>query len=281
MSLSGFSALFLIPALSAAISEVNSFPVPRMGTSESSIFFYRKPSRDATGLLLLVPGYNGSGESMLDERWCQFADEHGLVLLAPTFRASPEQLKRQEGYYYPAQGSGAQIDEALAVIGAKLGVKTDSVLIFGFSAGAHFAHRFALWRPEQVSAFVAYSAAWWSEPGESLREVPALIMCGENDERLQATREFFQKGLVLQLPWVWRSYKDSGHEVTPAVRSMAEAFLSHYASRSHDAGKSSKGERIFGDIQKYCMESEADSIPEAVRIELPSREVAETWIKEK
>ena len=35
-----------------------------------------------------VPGYNGSGSAMLEGRWSRFADEHALVLLAPTFPAA-------------------------------------------------------------------------------------------------------------------------------------------------------------------------------------------------
>ncbi len=61
-------------------------------------------------------------------------------------------------------GSGEATVEALGRIGAKLGMKPDKILIFGFSAGAHFAHGFASWKPERVKAFVAYSAGWWDEP---------------------------------------------------------------------------------------------------------------------
>ena len=146
------------------LSDVGSFPVAGDGGAENVEFFYRKPSGVPTGVLLLVPGYDGSGSAMLDERWCRFADEHALVLLAPMFQTNPEQLKKGQGYYYPGQGSGGQVEMALAEIRGKLGVKTDRVLIFGFSAGAHFAHRFALWKAERVKAFVAYSAAWWSDP---------------------------------------------------------------------------------------------------------------------
>jgi hypothetical protein len=131
-----------------------------------------------------------------------------------------------------------------------------------------------------VKAFVAYSAAWWSEPEETLHGIPALIMCGECDPRFEATREFFQQALELHLPWVWRSYKDTGHELTPAVRSMAEAFLAHYAHQLNDGGQAIKDDVLYGDIQRYRTGSDANSIPEAVRIELPSRAVAETWKKE-
>lgn len=162
-----------------------------------------------SGILLLIPGYNGSGEAMMDARWKAFAEKHGLVLLAPTFKTTPEELQRGRGYYYPEQGSGAEVERMLEQVGKETGVQTDKILIFGFSVGAHFAHRFALWKPQRVKAFVAYSAAWWSEPTEALREVPALIVCGEADRpRFEPTKEFFERGggrAALSVPAGWRN----------------------------------------------------------------------------
>ncbi|MFA7235013.1 MAG: hypothetical protein WC076_12975 [Terrimicrobiaceae bacterium] len=68
--------------------------------------------------------------------------------------------------------------------------------------------------------------------------------------------------------------QNTGHQLTPAVRSMAEVFLAHYAGEG-------RGEVLYGDIQRYRVVPEKDSIPEEVRIEIPSPTVAETRLKEK
>ena len=128
------------------------------------------------GVLVLVPGYNGQGEAILDDQWKKFTIENNLALLAPTFRAEGMENNSGKGYYYPEQGSGEVLERALAKLNRRTGVQTDRILIFGFSAGAHFGHRFALWKPQRVKAFVAYSAGWWSEPTAAIRKVPALIM---------------------------------------------------------------------------------------------------------
>jgi len=238
------------------------------------------------GVLLLIPGYNGSGEAMLDDRWRQFADQNSLILVAPTFKnTNPEELHQNRGYYYPEQGSGEQVEKALEKVHLRTGVQVDHLLIFGFSAGAHFAHRFALWKPEQVAAFVAYSAGWWSDPMPSLRTVPALIMCGETDPRYEATLNFMEKGLALHLPWIWRSYKNTDHQLTSPVRSMAESFLAYEAAQLKSGNALSKAtpDRIlYGDIQTYQVvtASEKESIPEEVRIQLPSQQIASIWQKE-
>lgn len=236
-------------------------------------------ARAGTGVLVLVPGYNGNGEQMLDARWKEFATKHDLVLLAPTFRAEGQENNEGKGYYYPEQGSGEVMERALAELKRRSGVATDQVLFFGFSAGAHFVHRFALWKPQRVKAFVAYSAGWWSEPTARVKNVPALIMCGEADERYAATFEFFKRGQRLGCPWVWRSYKETGHVLTPAVRGMAEVFLAHYAGIEGQAGVAGP---LYGDIQTYRSvgSAERETIPEEFRIALPSAAVAEIWEKE-
>lgn len=239
-------------------------------------------SHRPSGVLVLIPGYNGSGEKILDDRWKHFADEHSLVLLAPTFTSTnnPQEL-RTNGYYYPEQGSGAVIEEALSEVHRRTGAPVNKILIFGFSAGAHLAHRLALWKPDRVEAFVAYSAGWWSDPTPALGGVPALIMCGESDERYEPTRAFMERAMALHLPWIWRSYKETGHQLTPAVRSMAEAFLAEEADRLK-AGGGISAPQYYGDIQSYQVvpDTDRETIPEAVRVPIPSVAVAEVWKKE-
>ena len=268
-------------------AKVESFPIV---SKEASVpFFLYRPdsssegiSHRPSGVLLLIPGFNGSGEKILDDSWKRFADEYSLVLLAPTFTSTnnPQEL-RTKGYYYPEQGSGAVIEEALWEVHRRTGAPVDKILIFGFSAGAHLAHRFALWKPDRVEAFVAYSAGWWSDPTAALRGVPALIMCGEGDERYEPTRAFMERGMALHLPWIWRSYKETGHQLTPAVRSMAEAFLAEETDRLK-AGVGIPSPQFYGDIQSYQVvpASDRETIPEAVRVPIPSEAVAEVWKKE-
>jgi predicted esterase len=225
-------------------------------------------------VLLLVPGYNGAGEGMLSHSWMSFADANGLVLLAPTFHATPEELHAGKGYYYPSKGSGEAIEKAIDEVSRRVsGLSTSRILIFGFSAGAHVAHRFALWKPAHVEAFVAVSAAWWDKPTRAIAGVPALIMCGEDDPRFSVTEAFFEEGTELGAPWVWRSYQHAGHQVTPAMLALAQAFLRHYSRAEKDAV-------TYGDAQTYEITRDPEQIPEIARVRLPSAEFAHLWQKE-
>lgn len=248
--------------------------------NKEAVFWYRLPLNGSvpTAVLLLIPGYNGEGRGMLESGpWARFADEQHMVLVGPTFKTTPEEMHSGRGYYYPELWSGEATLKALEQIRAKTGVRNDKVFLFGFSAGAHFVHRFALWRPEKVAAFVAYSAGWWNAPKSTLRNTPGLIMCGEADERFEPTYAFFAQGRRLGLPLIWRSYSGIDHEVNPKAVKMAQAFLDFYA-------RDGKPQNFIGDIQayRYYFPSSADAqhVPPESRVILPSRKIAEVWQEE-
>jgi len=237
-------------------------------------------------VLVLIPGFNGVGRTWLegDNEWTQFADLEGILLIGPSFNTTMEEVRAHRGYYYPALWSGEATLRAVEEIGRRERVPVDKFMIFGFSAGAHFAHGFALWKPERVSAFVAYSAGWWDKPTLAAKAVPGLIMCGEGDERYEATRAFMAQAADLKLPWMWRSYAGVGHEIRPPVIRMAQSFLKFYASQAPPpggAGGAMTPPAFIGDIQRYVYfaadSEEARNIPADQRVPLPSREVAEAW----
>ena len=79
-------------------------------------------ARAGMGLLVLVPGYNGDGGEMLDQRWKAFAEKKGMLLLAPTFKAEGHENNGGRGYYYPEQGSGKVMEAAIAAAGNEDGM---------------------------------------------------------------------------------------------------------------------------------------------------------------
>jgi poly(3-hydroxybutyrate) depolymerase len=271
---------------SVAAAEVSHVSVATSSSHNPKVdFHYRVPHTQPTRatnrtplVLLLIPGYNGDGRDMLnDTGWARFADKEHLILVAPTFKTTPQELDKRQGYYYPELWSGKATTTALQQIQSRVDADTSKILLFGFSAGAHFVHRFANWNPERIRAFVACSAGWWDSPLPRLRTVPALIMCGERDLRFGPTHEFMQKGQSLRLPWIWRGYAQVDHQITPPVQRMAEAFLAHYA-------RNQPAEPWAGDLQTYEVfptgSAEAEAIPPELRVLLPSKEMAEVWRQE-
>ncbi|MDD4017067.1 MAG: hypothetical protein PHV28_03895 [Kiritimatiellae bacterium] len=101
-----------------------------------------------------------------------------------------------------------------------------SLLLYGFSGGAHFAARFAEWKPERVAAWCAYSAGWWDEPKTSDNMPPGIVACGEADGRLGASLSYFKQGRAAGKPWLWIGVPGNGHSPDGRV----EAFVRDYFS---------------------------------------------------
>jgi poly(3-hydroxybutyrate) depolymerase len=194
---------------------------------DGQVFYLYVPKRMITQgeparILVSVHGYNGrkadeKGRKHVKrsaERWSSLAEKRGWVILAPQFNE-----KRFQNDYQRLNLSGLRADERLIEILSMLhksvaGLKTDKVLLFGFSGGGQFVHRFAAFHPKRVDRAVAAAAGWYLWPDETLpyplgtnagslprdlrpqlRELcrmSLLVMTGQNDYQQGAFRKYFK-----------------------------------------------------------------------------------------
>jgi pimeloyl-ACP methyl ester carboxylesterase len=113
---------------------------------------YTAGSGRSLPVLALVHGSDRRPQQLRDE-FAAFCEEHGCIAVAPLFPAGIEAPDDFDGYKYLGGGDLrydnillAMLDEVTAVYGAD----TARFLLFGFSGGAHFAHRFALLHPARL-----------------------------------------------------------------------------------------------------------------------------------
>lgn len=142
----------------------------------------------------------------LRESFVEYADRANAIVLAPLFPAgigTPEDLD----HYKYLRFEDVHYDEILlamaAEVAAKYGVDDARFSMFGFSGGAHFAHRFLYVHPRRLTAVVIGAPgsvtlptekfAWW--PGlrdfaahfgrpvdwKAVRAVPTLLVVGAED----------------------------------------------------------------------------------------------------
>lgn len=173
-------------------------------------------------VLVLTPGTNGNGEGLIRQReWQEFAREQKLALVGVSFASPDAILHENRGYYYAAQGSGELLLE-----GIRKAFRRDlPIVLFGFSAGAHFSSRFVEWKPERVITWCAYSAGWWDEPTEAKVTPPGIVACGEEDGRLGASLVHFKQGRALGRPWLWVELPKTGHSCPPAMTQFARDYF--------------------------------------------------------
>lgn len=204
----------------------NSFLVLQMPPSEAmnrADIWYAKPPPNPRGVLVLCPGANGNGLSLIRQRaWREFASREKLVLVGIHFESPGELLSNCQGYYQASKGSGDLLTAGLR----KICGRDLPVLLCGFSGGAHFITRFIEWKPERVLAWVAGGAGVLETPTRQKASPPGIMACGENDPRLGGALSFFKQGRAADKPWLWIEMPGAGHNLTPEFEEFSRRYFS-------------------------------------------------------
>jgi pimeloyl-ACP methyl ester carboxylesterase len=162
------------------------------------------PPRPATRLVVCVHGFTRQPLEQA-EAFAPLARERGWALLLPVFdernHPSYAQLRRPRRGPRPDKGLIAVV-EALAVTH---GLPRDGWCLFGYSAGAQFAHRFALRYAGRLGALALGAAGWytWPDPArpwpqglhgaqrrlgpldlDAFLRLPTALWVGDRDDRV-------------------------------------------------------------------------------------------------
>lgn len=156
----------------------------------------------------IVVAVHGSDRDFheLRESFADLADRENLIILAPLFPSGIEDTEDHDNYKYILY-RGIRFDQILLAmvdeVVQRFGLKNESFYMFGFSGGAHFAHRFLYLHPERLSAvsvaapgsvtLIDESQDWWVGTGnikevfglpfrlDIIRQVPVQLLIGDND----------------------------------------------------------------------------------------------------
>jgi pimeloyl-ACP methyl ester carboxylesterase len=127
-------------------------------------------------ILVAVHGYTGQQTDekgrrrvrQAAERWSKSAQLEGWIVLAPHFDET-----RFNRRYQTMNTSGLRADVRLHQLVEDIermlpGIKTDKLLLFGFSGGGQFVHRYAAFHPERVDRAVVGAPGWYTWPDPTL-----------------------------------------------------------------------------------------------------------------
>jgi predicted esterase len=201
---------------------------------------YRPQAPGSTKLyrvLFFCPAINFDGlHKMLKDRdFLALADERGWFMLAPTFHQNgPEAHDRKLSYYYPETFSGQAVLDALDHFKEKYPIATYGLLLHGFSGGAQFVHRFAIWAPERVAAVAVHTSSWFDDPTPACSQVAWLVTVGESDPSADNTYDFVAKLRQAGAVPLLRSYIGIGHTRSYRVPKLEYEFLKYYDDLRRD-----------------------------------------------
>lgn len=166
-------------------------------------------------LFVGVHGLGGDGKGALG--WESFADEGQCIVVGPSFKGT---------FQFPSRGAGDKMKAIIRELAKEYRLE-HRLFITGFSAGAQFAHRFALANPVLVAGCAAHSAGDWDDlPDAKARSVPFLITCGKEDnknpDRFAGAVAFAQslrkKGFKVDSKW----FDGVGHSFCAEARAMTK-----------------------------------------------------------
>jgi poly(3-hydroxybutyrate) depolymerase len=125
--------------------------------------------------LLLLHGAGGNGRDMLPS-WRPFADEHGLVLIAPTLSLTAAQETHVQEL----------LPAIVDAVGAQLPLDPARLYAFGYSAGGYFAYDAATLLSQRFAAVAVFAMAidpsydWIVD--RASRKTPVAIYIGDRDQ---------------------------------------------------------------------------------------------------
>ena len=167
-------------------------------------YFVYVPNKITAGAPLFVTIHGVSRNAREHaESFAALAEEYGVVLVAPYFS------KRHFGDYQRLgrAGKGRRADLALQKITSEIerltGADSSKLLLFGYSGGGQFAHRYTMAFPGHVQKVVIGAAGWYTWPdktrkfpygtapdsrlegvtmdGQKYLQVPACVLVGQWD----------------------------------------------------------------------------------------------------
>lgn len=197
-------------------------------------YFYYVPStatesqKNSFPLLAMIPGLSGRGESFVSQKFKLFADTEGFVIISPSFVWDEENWNSNESYQYPSVWSGDALLKIIDHFEAEHNISVSSLSLLGHSAGAQFALRFCVWKPELCTACAAHG----SGGSVFLREyidVAFFVTVGKKDQdfRISNYNSFCSSAKSFGIDVECRQY-DAGHGRTTEQMQDSLDFIARY-----------------------------------------------------
>jgi predicted esterase len=164
-------------------------------------------------VLVMVPGLSGRGDQFVSQEFKKFADSKAMVIVAPSFIWDEANWDSGRSYQYPAVWSGTALLRIIDQVEEKEGITTSRFYVFGFSAGAQFALRFCLWKPEKCIACAAHASGGTAIPDRKV-DVRFLVTVGTQDtSRTEIVQAFYNAARSLGIAVEYKEYS-TGHSLT-------------------------------------------------------------------
>lgn len=184
-----------------------------------------KPQKNIEAVIL-VPGLNGKGDSILDQTWINYAEQKNKIIIAPSFVFEGEKaFQTEKSYQYPKAWSGGALKAVLKQFSDK-GYHISSLYMMGFSAGAQFVARYAFLYPQQVKK-CAIIASGGNDKITKRVPVKFFYGIGKNDasHRRSFADTFEKEAKSKHISVIKKEYGNAGHNLTQEMQNDVRQFF--------------------------------------------------------
>ena len=140
----------------------------RTDPGQEYLLFVPKTAAPDARVLVSVHGISRNAH----EQACVFAElceSRGIVLVVPIFTAERHKQYQRLGGRRRGSRTDLLLNRFLEEVAALSGADATQIYLFGYSAGAQFAHRYAMAHPHRVSRAVVVAAGWYTFPDPGRR----------------------------------------------------------------------------------------------------------------
>ena len=182
-------------------------------------FYYYIPSnimKNKEGsypVLIMILGLSKRGGRFVTQEFKHFADENNFIIISPSFIYDKQNWKTKQSYQYPSVWSGNALVEMINNFKEKNNIIISKLYFFGFSAGAQFALRFCLWKPELCAACAAHGSGG-TVIATKWVDVKFFVTVGTQDtERIEKAKKFYNRAQNYNIDVIYKEY-NTGHSLT-------------------------------------------------------------------
>ncbi|MBU4478366.1 MAG: hypothetical protein KKH34_04690 [Candidatus Omnitrophica bacterium] len=166
--------------------------------------------------LVMIPWLSGRGDEFVSSECRDFAYKNKFVIISPTFIWDEKNWDAEKSYQYPAVWSGNALLRIIDDFKKQHNIRLKKKFyLFGFSAGAQFALRFAFWKPDLCIACAAHASGAPIRP-EGKINTKFFVTCGTQDtERIGYVKEFYNLARQRNIDVTYKTY-NIDHALSPA-----------------------------------------------------------------
>jgi hypothetical protein len=164
-------------------------------SDKATAYHYYRSSCPKTDVPLMVAVHGIRRRAKLQARlFAPFIESIGGTLVAPLFRRKRYADYQRLGRPGLGQRADLALKRILDEVGSMTGVSTRSIVMFGYSGGGQFVHRFAMAYPRQVLGMAIAAPGWYTFPNRDLPYPEGIGPCEDLPD------VFLDPGRFLQIP---------------------------------------------------------------------------------